>query len=244
MHPFPHSWKGYLINLPERTDRLAVAKKELARVGWVLGPDQVTLFPAKRFADRGMFPSAGARGAFFSHVACLRNGLIDGQHHVLLLEDDICFAPSLPRLAPAIGEMLEKIDWDFCYFGHEATGVIPRANSQSKHVKLSPYHGDIIGLHFCLVNARVLQRLLEHVDLVASGTEGDQIFGPMPIDGALNIFRRINPGVKTVIASPKLGWQRPSRSDITGRSFDKWSSMRPIFSALRFLKYTANRWKG
>ena len=44
----------------------------------------------------------------------------------------------------------------------------------------------------------------------------------MPIDGAFNIFRRINHDVQTLIAQPKISWQLSSRSDITPRSFDKF----------------------
>ena len=39
--------------------------------------------------------------------------------------------------------------------------------------------------------------------------------GPMHIDGAYSTFRVQNPDVVTLIASPNLGWQRSSRSDVT-----------------------------
>jgi glycosyl transferase family 25 len=66
----------------------------------------------------------------------------------------------------------------------------------------------------------------------------------MPIDGAYNIFRRENSDIKTLISAPKLGWQRPSRSDIAGnRFFDKMQSIHFLTAKLRELKYLADRWR-
>jgi glycosyl transferase, family 25 len=232
---------AYLINLPERKDRLRSATKELARVGWKLGADGVQLYPAQKFTDRGHFPNAGCRGLFFSHMTCLQDAQRRGQSNVILLEDDITFTSSLPKLTSSILLQLENIQWDFCYLGHEQTGDIGQANSQTTEVKLVPYRGHILQSHFILFNGRVLSRLIAHLDRVASGIEGDQEYGPMPIDGAYNIFRR-NPDVHTVIAIPKLGWQRSSRSDITPRSIDNWRPVEPLTSAMRHLKYVVKRW--
>src|SRR5664280_337520 len=63
---------AYLINLPERKDRLNRVKKELARVGWEIGGNGVQIFPAFKFSEREGFPNAGARGCFFSHLECMR----------------------------------------------------------------------------------------------------------------------------------------------------------------------------
>ena len=232
----------YLINLPERKDRLRSATKELARIGWKLGAAGVQLYPAQKFEDRGRFPNVGCRGLFFSHMACLQEAQRQGQSNVILLEDDIAFTSSLPRLTASILWQLDNIQWDFCYLGHEQTGDIGQANYRTTEVKLVPYRGHILQSHFILFNGRVISRLIAHLDRVTSGIEGDQEYGPMPIDGAYNIFRR-NSDVHTVIASPKLGWQRPSRSDITPRSFDNWRPVESLTSAIRHLRYVAKGWR-
>ena len=232
----------YLINLPERKDRLSSATKELARIGWKIGPGGVQLYPAQKFEDRGPFPNVGCRGTFFSHLACLKRAQQKGQPNVILLEDDISFTSSLPRLTPSILAQLETIEWDFCYLGHEQTGEIGHANSRTNEVKLVPYRGHILQAHFLLINGRVLPKLIAHLDRVASGTEGDQEFGPMPVDGAYNIFRR-NPDIYTVIANPKLGWQHPSRSDISPRPFDSWPPFKSLTSAIRHIRYVASAWR-
>jgi glycosyl transferase family 25 len=239
--PLPY-WNVYLVNLPERKDRLRAAEKELARVGWHVGPRGVTLFSATKFTERGGFPSPSVRGAFHSHSECLKAGLQQRDRDVVLLEDDIAFASCLRTLMPSIYSELGKISWDFCYLGHEHTGNIERAGPRTEHMHLSSYAGPIIGLHFCIVSRRILPRLIDHLDRVALGREGDDDYGPMPVDGAFNTFRRLNSDVCTFIADPKLGWQRPSRSDITPKFFDRLEFLRPAVTALRNIKDMANRW--
>ena len=41
----------YLINLPERVDRLKSAKRQLSSVNWDIGPDGIRVFPALRYVD-------------------------------------------------------------------------------------------------------------------------------------------------------------------------------------------------
>jgi hypothetical protein len=158
-----------------------------------------------------------------------------------LLEDDISFTSSLPKLTPSLLWQLKNIQWDFCYLGHEQTGDISEASSKTREVRLVPYTGDILMAYFILFNGRVLSNLISHLERVASGVEGDQEYGPMPIDGAYNIFRRNNPDVHTVISIPKVGWQRSSRSDITPSSIDNWRSVKLFTAAMRHLKYVAKR---
>ena len=63
----------------------------------------------------------------------------------------------------------------------------------------------------------------------------------MPVDGAYNEFRLRNPDVNTLIAAPKLGWQRPSRSDLTPQLIDRIGPLRPLVSLLRSVKHGLSR---
>jgi glycosyl transferase family 25 len=238
---FDH-FKAYLINLPERRDRLASATKELARAGWRIGDDGVELYPAQRVANRAGFQSSGIRGCFLSHVACLSSAARAGRH-ALVLEDDIALTASFPGLMQQVLEFVTSSDWDFVYFGHEETGTIPTAHSDAKAVHFRPWTTDILTAHFYGVHSRALPGLLSHLSRAASGIEGDHEFGPMPLDGALNVFRRLNSDVRTFISDPKLGWQRPSRSDLMPRAFDSLHSLRPLVTILRELKYKGSRWR-
>lgn len=235
---------AYLINLPERTDRLKAVRREFSRVGWYIGPGGVEVFCGRKFTERATFPSPAVRGAFYSHWECLQRADAARQHRVLIFEDDIALAAALGFLTSSICARLDADDWDFVFFGHLETGATPNASSRIKpsDVEFKTWDRDIQGLHFYGVNGRILHRLNAHLQRVASGVEGDQETGPMPIDGALNTFRRINPDVRTLIATPKLGWQRPSRSDITPKRFDRIRAIRPLISAIRNVKRMASEW--
>ena len=232
---------SYFINLPARKDRLQSAKNEFVRVGWTVGSDGVQLYVAQKFTDRGGFPFLESRGCFHSHSECIRNAHLLGKKSVLIMEDDIALTSAIPKLTPSIISQLESTPWDFAYFGHEFTGKIKRANSGTTEMKFVPFTNEIRTTHFYAINSRIFARLLEHLDRVAVGREGDQEFGPMPIDGAFNIFRRHNSDVRTLIANPKLGWQRPSRSDNHPGVLDKVTPLRPFLAAARNIKYLIGR---
>ena len=234
---------AYLINLPERKDRLKAASKELARGGWALGSGPLRLFAARRYTDRAAFPSPEIRGCFQSHLECIRAALRQGKKSVLMIEDDFALTSAIGKLTPSIISQLETMRWDFCYLGHEYTGPIPLANFQTTEVKFTPYNAEIRTTHCYAVNGRIFFRLVAHLDRVAGGVEGDQEYGPMPIDGAFNIFRRDNPDIQTLIAQPKISWQLSSRSDITPRSFDKIQWLRPVLTTLRNAKAAIIQWR-
>jgi glycosyl transferase, family 25 len=231
---------AYLINLPDRTDRLSSARQQLSRIRW---SERVQAFPACRFDDAGGFPSAGARGCFHSHLACLRLALGAKQGHALILEDDIAFASTLPSLSRPIRAALEATNWDFVYFGHEQTGEIARANRRTSQVRLDSFDGPILTAHFYGVNARIIPRLIDHLDRILTRAPGDRRGGPMTIDGAYHHFRRDNNNARTLIAKPKLGWQRPSRSNITPTPLDALPFAGPLASALRDLKHLVMQWR-
>ncbi len=229
---------AYLINLPERVDRLKSAKTQLARVGWDIRTGGVEIFPALRFTDRAGFPSIGSRGCFHSHLLCLDRAHAEGRHSVLILEDDIALSPELPRLTSSIVSRLRALQWDFVYFGYYGTGDIPvaRRSTSESELKLDLWVNEILTTHFYGVSDRILPRLIMHLRKLADGRPGDQEAGPMPVDGAYNIFRRNNPDVRCVVVCPKMGWQASSRSDITPHALDSWTILRPVNVVLRELK--------
>jgi len=239
--------RAYLINLPERTDRLRSAQRELARLGWPLGPEGVRLFSALRYTDRAGFPSAGTRGCYESHRACLQLAHREGARNVLMIEDDIFFSTNLPRLLPTIISRLERNDWDFFYLGYVPYGGIsplPDTNGLKSKSDLSVnrYDGALITCHCYVINGRTLPRLLAHLDRLRVGLEGDQDAGPMPIDGAYNIFRR-DPDVVTLVTDPMLAFQRPSRSDISPKGFDRVPILREVIQTLRECKHAVTTWR-
>lgn len=232
---------AYLINLPERKDRLRSARRELARAGWRFGADAVTLFAARRFADGGGFPGGGnVRGCFESHYDCIRAAQAAGKPGVLIMEDDIALAPSINQAAASVIAQLEAAPWDFAYLGHGHTGDIAHATASTRAVAFAPMAEEIGGTHFYAVHARAFARLLAHLDGVRAGAGG---LVPMPLDGAYNVFRRMNPDVRTLIAVPKLGWQRPSRSDISPHRIDRIAPLQPLVSIARNVRHALSQWR-
>lgn len=234
---------AYLINLPERADRLRSAKRQLARAGWDIGPVGVQVFPALRYAEAAGFPSAAIRGCFHSHLECLRRAQSEARPSVLVLEDDIALTSSLPRLTASIRSQLADRDWDFVNFGHSATGDILAADRNTSEISFDVWTGDILGTHFYAVGGRILPRLIAYLEKLASGRKGDREAGPMPVDGAYNMFRRNNPDIRCLIARPKMGWQISSRSDVTPHSLDQLALLRPVNGLLRRFKQIGSEWR-
>lgn len=249
MFAFP-SYFGcaYVINLPERTDRLDRVRKELMAIGSTIcdgdGDGGVEVFPAYKCRNRAGFPSAGVRGCYLSHLKCLKLAYNAGRASALILEDDIAFSSALPRLTAAFGFQLDSPNWDIIFFGHFGTGDIPdaRPTISPNEVSFVPWASEIQGMHFYAVNGRIFPRLISDLERHIHGIEGDQEYGPMPIDGAFNIFRRNNPNIRTLIAQPKLGWQASSRSDITPRLIDRIPFLQPVLRPIRRLKAAVARW--
>lgn len=235
----------FLINLPGRPDRLRSAKRQFARVNWQIGPNDVQLFPALRFAEAAGFANAQTRGCFLSHLQCLRLAKTTARESILIMEDDIGLPRSLPCIIQVIKSRLKSDTWDFLYFGHYGTGKVRCANKKTRgsEVEFRPWSRHILGAHFYAISGRILPRLIAHLEKIADGPPGDQKYGPMPIDGAYNIFREINPDVRCLIVTPKLGWQTSSRSDLSPRFLDRWRFLHPVGDLLRGVKGTWTYWR-
>ena len=231
---------AYLINLPKRKDKLKSSLSEFAHAQWPVGPDGIQIYAAQTFTNPAGFAFASSRGTFHSHTQCIRNAQLLKEKSVLVMEDDIALAPSLRHLTPSIVAQLQTTYWDFLYLGHERTGKIGRANSRTTEIKLVPITSGAVGAHFYAVNGQIFTRLLEHLDRIANGIGR---FGPMPIDGAFSVFLRENQDVRGLLVAPKLGWQRPSRSDNHPRFFDGIKPLRPLISALRNFKHVSSQWR-
>ena len=212
----------YVINLPSRTDRRDQMNAQLKSVGLSYDSPQVHLFPAVRPLDGGGFESIGARGCFMSHLEILRAA--NGKNNVLILEDDLDFAT-------VFREIRLPESWGIFYGGaghslqptNDLTEVAP-----TQELKCS---------YFVAFNGMVIPRVVEFLELLLTRQPGDPQGGPMHVDGAYNVFRTGNPDVITLIATPELGFQRSSRSDIAPlKWFDKIEWLQSVVGTARSLK--------
>jgi glycosyl transferase family 25 len=223
----------YVINLPYRKDRYRQMAQELEKAGMPLSPNKVEIFPAIRPNDAINFPSVGALGCFLSHLSILKQAKKDGLANVLILEDDLVISERFRTDQALIVEQLRSVDWGFVYFGHR------EEVAQASPVKLDPFSDPIITTHFYAVNGNILERLLWFLEELQLRPAGHPDGGPMHLDGAYSTFRMQNPDIITLIASPNLGWQRSSRSDIHANA---WFDRIPVFKQLAGVTRGGKAW--
>ena len=222
-----------IINLPERTDRRREKERELARAD--IPAELAEFYPAIRPDSAGDFPSLGARGCFHSHLGVLRQARDRGWSNVLIMEDDLAIDPRLSTEAPRIVSELQTTDWDMAYLGH----VLRDQPNESRIFR--SFTGPIATAHFFAVHSRCLSKLVLFLETVLSRPAGHADGGPMHVDGAYSTFRLQNPDLKTLVASPSLGSQRSSRSDIT----PGWKDRIPVLrTALAMARSFRNRRNG
>jgi len=216
MHLFDVFERLIVISLPYRTDRRREMVVQFARLGLSMKDSRITLFDAIRPEEAGGFESVGARGCFESHLAVLR--LCSEARSVLILEDDTDFAPDIRKLLAAAMSALPA-DWSiFC------GGAVTNA----------PAAIGITEAHFIGFNGGAIRRAAVCLEAIRSREPGDPRGGPMHVDGAYGHFRAANTDLQTWVATPALGHQRASRTDIHRlRWFDRWMFIKGVAGLLR-----------
>jgi hypothetical protein len=132
----------YVINLPERRDRLADMQQELKRIGVCLPSNHVTIFPAIKPTEPDQFPSIGARGCFLSHLQVLTQACERGLSNVLILEDDLSFTHLFRQHQSTIIQTLSRSPWDIAYLGHRGSN----RSAQAPALKPHRYPGAVLDL--------------------------------------------------------------------------------------------------
>lgn len=221
------------INLPYRKDRRAEFSAELRKIGLSLDHPQIDLFAAVRPDEPAGFPTIGTRGCFLSHLGVLRHALATGRDRVLICEDDLDFTPDMLSRLPALTAELDRQPWDLFYGGYEA---LPAGRIVAPDlVRADPAQG--IGCtHFYAIRGAAIADLVRYLDAILTRPPGDPAGGPMHVDGAISRFRADHPDYITLVASPPIGVQRPSRTDIHAvKWFDRLPVLRGIAGGLRRL---------
>lgn len=215
MTVFPGFDRIRIINLPSRTDRRAEMIRELRRIG-LAGDPRVEFVDGVVVREKEPWRAAGEKGVFLAHLGIIADAAASGES-VLILEDDVDFAPGAERWGRAP-------DCDIAYGGYSASDP---ADLQSS---------DIIGAHCIGFSARAAQALAPFLHALLDHES------PPPIDGAYVWFRRQREGFRTDFAEPVIAVQRPSRSDITpGNRFDNISVLRVPLAIARRAKRAVQR---
>jgi len=223
--------RAYLINLPDRTDRLRSAKREFAKIGVEFPSDRVRLHYGERPSERRGVYAIGARGSFCSHRSVLREAEKQRLKNVLVFEDDVFFRPPAEGEVDRILSALSEVEWDIVYFGYLSPSDRGLSGPLFKDPPLT------IGGHFYAVNGPFISRMREYMDQCEMRPVGHPDGGPMGRDGAYNHIRLISPDIRVYLAVPNLARQKSSRSDIADlRLWDRLTFIRPAVSFARIIK--------
>lgn len=224
-----------VISLPDRADRRREIEAELRKAGLSLSHPGVELFTAIRPRGPDGFPTTGAHGAFLSHLAVMERLLAQGWERVLVLEDDMDFAPGALERLPALAAALQARDWVMLY-GHPGEGGGGPAPDADGLIAL-PADRMLIQLHFLGLTRRMAEIAVPELRAMLARPPGSPEGGPMHVDGALNWIRSFRPELAVLAVAPALAVQRASRSDIAPpRWFDRLPLLRGAAGLWRRLR--------
>ncbi len=218
-----------IINLPERTDRIAALRRELARVGIGLDNPKTTIPHAPRPSDANGFPSRGVYGSFLSHLEIIEAAERDGLESVWVLEDDAIFSRRFEQAQGQVARLLSEHPWDLCYVGHSLSRGLPRSPTG-----LLRYNGPFTWAHCYAVHRRAMRPLIDYLRLAIDRPVGHPEGGKLYIDGAYSHFRMQNPQIVSLVASPCLSVQKGSPSSLNdGPWYDRAAALRSLATAAR-----------
>jgi len=227
----------YLINLPEQTTRRIATLGELQRLGFAPGDPRIEVPFAPRPPDANGFPSKGVYGNFLSHLGILRDAREKGYERIWVLEDDAIFSKRFVREQGVLAELLMRESWDLCFPGHSLKAEIAQENSPIVRTQ-----SEFMWMHCILVHRKVLDRLIAYFEATLTRPAGDPLGGKMYIDGAYNMFRRLNPDVVTFVTRPAWSLQRGGPSSLAKhRWYDGAPILGPVVRQLRRLRDDAWR---
>lgn len=211
----------FVINLAARTDRRREIRRQFERAGWDPNDPSICYFDAIRPPDAGSFPSVGARGCFMSQLGVMRQAAEEGLSSIAIFEDDLDFVEDFTVRLKAVAQALNRTDWSIFYGGYE-TPTPPSANAAIAHASADL---TLRTTHFICFRGEAIPLARDYLTAMLARPAGDPKGGPMHVDGAYQWLRGVYPGLPCFIATPPLGFQRASKSDVAA---PKWLDRTPV----------------
>ena len=226
-----------ILSLPHRLDRRNAVQRELCRLGLTIDDGRVAFLDAIRPMTADGFDSIGARGCFLSHLAALRSAKDADVSYLLVLEDDVAFSRAERKAMETALYALSIESWDVFYGGS-------LVNQQATPLTVLSSDAPVQLAHFIAFSRNAIHILIPHLEAMLTRPTGSAEGGPMHVDGAYSHFRRDNPGIVAVAATPPIAHQRASRTDIHTLGFlDRNKGLRLIAAVFRSLKNMVASWK-
>jgi len=215
---------------------------ELERLGLAIDGGKISFHNASTFDSAHPFPTIGARGCFHSHLAVFEEARLKRFETVLILEDDCDFVGSIEvSLVRALYALREQ-DWSMFFGGHED---LERDECQPGPIQRICPGSWIRGTHFVAVHRRAIELMVPFLHEEIARLAIDLLGASRGIDAAYTHFGTRFPELGYFVAWPKLGYQRPSRTDIAQPSaFDRFPIANllvvPARQVKRYLKRSAS----
>lgn len=208
----------YVVNLPHRVDRLRKMEQELAQAGMPFEAGKVEVFAAIKPDSPEPFTSIGYKGCFLSHLAILKQARELQLQNVLILEDDLKLLETFVNYEAQVVNQLQQTHWDIVYFGYGCPTpiVVPEALPSFQSCPR-----EVFEMHMYAVNHHIFDRLINFLEAMLERPHGHILCGPIPYDGAINVFHWQNLDIARLITIPALGVQRGASSDINPRWLDR-----------------------
>ncbi len=218
----------YILNLASRADRRAETLQELRLFGLDYEHPKVTLFQAIRPSSSNGFPNIGTKGCYLSHLSVLKDAHNHGHGCILILEDDVTFTSQLSEISSAQITEIEQSQW-----GIFNIGSLYQPDILHNFVTSAPSTASFKDTHAILFKDSTITRLIPYLEAMLTRDQGDPLGGPMHVDGAYNWFRKDNPHIYTLVATPAMAVQRASKTDIHDTG---WKEYIPFINIVRRLK--------
>jgi GR25 family glycosyltransferase involved in LPS biosynthesis len=188
--------RTYLINLPHRTDRLRIAKKQFEREGIT----DYTVFPAidaRRLKLKGTTEdNQGLIGCFLSHYFIIQMALINGWKKIAIFEDDLLLVPDFQKkFDAAMTQVPEK--WQMLYLGYyERSGAAKIQVSENITIPKNTW-----GTHAYMLKGEGIKIMYDNLQTIRSHID-------------VQMSEYIVPKMYAYCVSPALVHQSSIKSDI------------------------------
>lgn len=233
--------KPVLINMANRPQRLRDSLIEISQAaGRPLKADRdVHVVRPRQFEDAGGFTNSGFRSNLDAHLQCALWAREQNHEHFLIMEDDLAFNPHWIVHSESLLEELADRDWQIANLGYLDTwNEAPALEALEPGRKSGwvEFSRKTNGAHAYFLHHSALDRWIDHLRAISTGTPGDNLQGPIASDGAINTFGWVYPEVVRLLAIPNSVGTRPTASDISPSPVDR-------FPILRTLSEQVRRWR-
>lgn len=188
--------KIYLINLPERKDRLEKSYKELLHY-------QIPFEIIKAIKYNN-----GAHGLFQTMLGIFNSAIENNYNNILIFEDDVQLADNVNEIMKRVVKELPS-DYDLVYLGANVNAplyVVPGCD----HILQCNF---AIATHAVGYSRKGIERFLEKKTLM-------QGIGQKFIPVDMELVTQVQIRNKTYVVNPMLAFQRPGFSDVEKRDVD------------------------